>query len=39
MRIKAVRHEVARILTILREREMEAEIEAFEADMSGGEQE
>ncbi|HLA92807.1 MAG TPA: 50S ribosomal protein L29 [Actinomycetota bacterium] len=39
MRIKAVRHEVARILTILREREMEAEIEAFEAAMSGGEQE
>jgi large subunit ribosomal protein L29 len=34
MRIKTVRHEVARILTILRERELEAEIEAFEAQMA-----
>ena len=39
MRIKTVRHEVARILTILREREMETEIQAFEAATSGGEQE
>jgi large subunit ribosomal protein L29 len=39
MRIKTVRHEVARILTILREREMQAEIESLEAAMSGGEQE
>jgi large subunit ribosomal protein L29 len=35
MRIKTVRHEVARILTILRERETEAELETFEAAMSG----
>src|SRR3990172_9142167 len=33
MRIKAVRHEVARILTILRERELEAELQAHEAEM------
>ena len=35
MRIKDVRHEVARIFTILREREMEAELEAYEAQMAG----
>jgi large subunit ribosomal protein L29 len=34
MRIKAVRHEVARILTILREREMEVELEALEARLA-----
>lgn len=28
MRIKQVRHEIARILTVLRERELEAELEA-----------
>jgi len=35
MRIKTVRHEVARILTILRERELEleAELRAHEAEM------
>ena len=33
MRIKTVRHEVARILTILRERELEAELQAHEAEM------
>jgi large subunit ribosomal protein L29 len=32
MRIKAVRHEVARILTIFRERELEAERAKLEAD-------
>jgi large subunit ribosomal protein L29 len=31
MRIKQVRHEVARILTILREREVEAEFEELDA--------
>jgi len=35
MRIKDVRHEVARIFTILREREMEAEFEAYEAALAG----
>ena len=30
MRIKQVRHEIARILTILREREIEAEFEEIE---------
>ena len=30
MRIKQVRHEVARILTVLREREIEAELEELE---------
>ena len=35
MRIKQVRHEVARILTILRERDLEAEMEAFEAAVVG----
>ena len=30
MRIKQVRHEIARILTILREREIEAEFEQLE---------
>ena len=30
MRIKQVRHEIARILTILREREIEAEFEELE---------
>jgi len=35
MRIKQVRHEVARILTILRERELEAEMQVFEAAMAG----
>ena len=34
MRIKEVRHEVARILTILRQRELEAEREADEAAMA-----
>jgi hypothetical protein len=34
MRIKEVRHEVARILTILRQREVEAEREAYEAEMA-----
>ena len=34
MRIKHVRHEVARILTILRERDLEAEPEAYEAAMA-----
>jgi large subunit ribosomal protein L29 len=33
MRIKTVRHEVARIFTILREREIEAGLEAFEAQV------
>src|SRR3990170_8548235 len=33
MRIKTVRHDVARILTILRERELEAELQAHEAEM------
>jgi large subunit ribosomal protein L29 len=37
MRIKAVRHEVARILTVLRQRELEAELESFEAALVGGE--
>jgi large subunit ribosomal protein L29 len=32
MRIKQVRHEVARILTVLREREAEAELEPAEAE-------
>ncbi len=32
MRIKDVRHDVARILTILRERELEAKFEALEAE-------
>lgn len=31
MRIKQVRHEIARIFTVLREREIEAELEEFEA--------
>jgi large subunit ribosomal protein L29 len=31
MRIKQVRHEIARILTVLREREIEAELEELEA--------
>ncbi len=31
MRIRQVRHDVARILTVLRERELEANAEAFEA--------
>ena len=35
MRIKDVRHEVARILTILRERELDAEFEAYEAALAG----
>ena len=35
MRIKNVRHEVARILTVLRERELETEFEAFEAEVAG----
>ena len=35
MRIKDVRHEVARIFTILRERELDAEAEAYEAQMAG----
>jgi large subunit ribosomal protein L29 len=35
MRIRDVRHEVARIFTILRERELEAEVQAYEAAMAG----
>ena len=31
MRIKQVRHEIARILTVLREREIEAELDELEA--------
>jgi large subunit ribosomal protein L29 len=31
MRIKHVRHDVARILTILRERDIEAEVQEYEA--------
>ena len=31
MRIKQVRHEIARILTVLREREVEAELDELEA--------
>ena len=31
MRIKQVRHEVARILTVLREREIEAELDELDA--------
>jgi large subunit ribosomal protein L29 len=37
MRIGHVRHEVARILTILREREMEEELEELELDRPGDE--
>src|SRR3990172_7719841 len=39
MRIKAVRHEVARIFTVLRQRELEAEMEAFEAELQRAEAE
>jgi large subunit ribosomal protein L29 len=35
MRIKDVRHDVARILTILRERDLEREVEAWEAEVAG----
>lgn len=34
MRIKAVRHDVARILTVLRERDLAAELEALEAEVA-----
>mgnify|MGYP003492776128 CR=1 FL=1 len=34
MRIKDVRHEVARIFTLLREREVSADLEALEARMA-----
>ena len=34
MRIKQARHEVARILTVLREREIGAALEALEAQMA-----
>ena len=34
MRIKQVRHEVARILTIVREREIDAELEAEQISVS-----
>ena len=33
MRIRQVRHDVARILTVLRERRFEAELSAVEADV------
>jgi large subunit ribosomal protein L29 len=36
MRIKQVRHEVARILTVLRERELEEEAESIEVAAVGG---
>jgi large subunit ribosomal protein L29 len=39
MRIKEVRREVARILTILRERELGVELEAFEPVAAGDEEE
>lgn len=39
MRIKQVRHEIARILTVLRERELEAELEALEGAPAGTEEE
>jgi large subunit ribosomal protein L29 len=40
MRIKHVRHEVARILTVLREREIEAELAGFEeGDVDAAEEE
>jgi large subunit ribosomal protein L29 len=38
MRIKQVRHEVARILTVLREREMAAELDEL-ADLEGAAEE
>ena len=39
MRIKDVRHDVARILTILRERDLEREVEELEIAVSGNEEE
>jgi large subunit ribosomal protein L29 len=39
MRIKDVRREVARMLTILRERELGVELEEYEAATVGGEEE
>jgi large subunit ribosomal protein L29 len=40
MRIKQARHEVARILTVLREREIEAELAGFEeGDVDAAEEE
>ncbi len=38
MRIKAVRHDVARILTILRERDIELELDEFEAALGAPEE-
>jgi large subunit ribosomal protein L29 len=39
MRIKDVRHDVARILTILRERDIERELEQLEVAAPGNEEE
>ena len=39
MRIKDVRHDVARILTILRERDLERELEQLEVAAPGNEEE
>jgi large subunit ribosomal protein L29 len=36
-RMKQVRHDVARIATVLREREIELEFDAIESDMNGEE--
>jgi large subunit ribosomal protein L29 len=36
MRIKQVRHDVARILTVLRERRLEADLSALEAGIEEG---